>query len=356
MTFAVTGARLSGPASVFAADVRAAPVHRYSGHVVAHLLEQVKLNAPNLNCLGYGVSVYEVGDDVVPVDVTWRGHASAGDALYAGLLGLDPKVRGYPWPVPSYDVLPPSVGAFRGVPLPDGARAAAGTDGALTVHRPSSGQTWELWQPRQDGPVNPATGARGWSAAWGGYVSDLATCDGRYPGTLGVCASGLMAASGAVRIAEARTGVIDHAVAIAVPHVIGGRWSYPASRCDALPATSTAPFALHEGQRFRLPASVDVTALRTTSDWAGRTWPVHPACAAIARAAQVRGLVVTDQTGSAVVVAAEEGRATMHAAALAGALEVNPWTSLLAGRGTWQVLDGFPWPLLEALPHDWGKP
>lgn len=284
------------------------------------------------------MSIYDVGDDVPAVDVQWRGHDGWGDALYAGLLGLDPKGKGYPWPVPTLDLLPPSTGTLRGVPIPNGARPANGTDGALLVHRRSTGQLWELWQARQDS-------AGRWSAAWGGYVPDLPGSDGRYSGGLGVSASGLIVGSSAVTIAEARAGLVEHAVGIAVPHVVGARWSYPASRCDALATTSTAPLALFEGQRFRLRADVDVEALR-----------VHPLCRAIARAAQRYGLVVVDHAGGVVVVNAEEGRAVMHAQLLAGLPQVNPWGSILGSAKTWTVLAGFPWDALEALPHDYGRP
>jgi hypothetical protein len=347
MPFTVGSQLLSGPSSEFRRDVRAAPRHVHSAHVVAHLLEQVKLGATNVNALQYGVSVYTVEDDVPAVDVRWRGHEGWGDALYAGLLGLDPKRGGYPWPIPALEVLPASVGTLRGVPIPDGARPAVGSDGALVVHKPSTGQLWELWQAQQVGGV--------WSAAWGGYVPDLRTSDGRHAGSLGVCASGLLAASGAIRVSEARAGRIEHAIGLALPHVVGARWSYPASRCDRIGSTSTAPFAIFEGQRFVLDPAVDVTTLQTSPDWRGRTYPVHPLCRAIATAAQTYGFVVADQTGSVVVLAAEEGVATMHEQQVAGRTPVNPWGVILGSARTWNVLDGFPWERLQALPHDYGK-
>jgi len=349
VTFAAaTSALLSGPASELRRDVSTAPVHAHSAHVVEHLQQQVALGAPNFNALQYGLPVYDVQADVPAVDVQWRGHTGWGDALYAGLLGLDPKAKGYPWPIPDLSVLPASVGPFRGVPIPDGARPAVGTDGALAVRR--GRELWELWQARQD----PVT--RQWSASWGGYVPDLERSDGRYPGTLGLSASGLVTASSIVRIAEARAGVIEHAIGLGLPHVIGARWSYPASRCDRIGSTSTAPFAIFEGQRFRLRASVNVDALTKPPDWRGRRAAVHPLCRAIARGAQRSGFVVVDQTGSVVVVGAEEGTAAVHAQQVAGQPGLNPWPAILAGSATWQVLEGFPWGELEALPHDWGRP
>lgn len=334
--------RMSGPASEWTRDITTAPLHPQSGHVVEHLVLQTKVGAPNLNCYQYGLPIYEVTADTARVDVDWTGHTQAGDALYANLLGLDPKKGPYPWPIASYSVLPPSVGAFRGVPIPAGAKPAVGTDAALAVYNVETGELWELWQAK----FNATTGR--WSAAWGGYLPDVRAVKGQFPGTTGTSASGLVLAPAMVKLKEVERGVIDHAMSLAIPYVVEKAWSYPAVRCDGY--VTRNPAAIHEGQRFRLDPTVDVDALLGPADWAGRRYPLHPVARMIAKAAQKYGFIVTDGAG-VVAIAAEEGSAAM----VATGATVDPWNAALGGKASWAVLAGFPWEKLQALPFDWGK-
>lgn len=332
---------LSGPTSEWRRDVSSAPLHSQSKHLVEHLVSQTKTGFPALNCYQYGLAIYEVPADHPRVDVTWTGR-SVEAAMWAGLYGVD-KTVAYAFPRPfSLDTMPPSVGAFRGVPIPPNAKPAVGSDGALTVVCPATGEAWEFWQAKFIDGV-------GWTASWGGYVPDYLSHNGMYRDGFGVSASGMVGMSGQVTIKEARALQIDHALALAIPRVIGKVWSYPANRCDQA-GTSTDPDAIHEGQRFRMSAAVDPDSLLMPPDWAGRRAPVPALTKAIVRATQRKGFIVNDKA-SVVVFSAEEGTASKVATNSA----VNPWTEILRGTNSVQVLAGFPWDQCEALPFDWGK-
>ncbi len=347
---APASADFAPPGSQLSRDVTAAPVHRGSTGLVAALVTQTAMRAPNFNCTQYGLPIYEVDDDVAPVTVDWPGHTML-DMLYAGLLGVNAESLRRPSTISAATLPPGTRGPFWGVPLPDGAKAATGTDAALAIYKPSTGELWEFWRANQD----PTT--RRWSALWGGYIPDIHRSAGFYSGDTGVCASGLIDASIIVRINEVRAGAIGHAISLALPAVTANIFSYPAQRTDG---QSTAAHAIPEGTRFRLKASVDVNNLLRPPDWAGRRYPIHPIGKMIARAAQKYGFIVSDVAG-VVAIGAEEGTATMLAQTARGETPVNPWTGakdspgLLGGRATWDVLVGFPWGQLEALPANWGK-
>ncbi|HVV30347.1 MAG TPA: hypothetical protein VHC41_05660, partial [Mycobacteriales bacterium] len=68
-----------------------------------------------------------------------------------------------------------------------------------------------------------------------------------------------------------------------------------------------------------------------------------------ARAAQKYGFIVTDQSG-AVAVQAESGVPMQQATG------TNPWTAIMNGTPSYQMLTNFPWTKLQALPANYGKP
>ena len=215
---------------------------------------------------------------------------------------------------------------FVDVPVPVDARPAAGTDGALTVYDPGADTVWEFWQMRR-----AKTG--GWEACWGGRIDDVSTTDGVFPHPYGVSASGLLVAAGAVSVAEAKRGRIEHALGLGV---------LDAARLPAVPATRSdgtlsEPSAVREGQRLRLDPSIDVTTLGLT-----------PFGVMVARAAQEYGFVVMDRSG-AVGIGTESG------AAEKARTGVDPWDHLLGGPA-YEALKGFPWNRVQALAYDPAPP
>jgi hypothetical protein len=316
-------ADFAGLRSLFTANISAAPLASDSAHVVEHLNLQRKEyygGVPAFNVWNYNAAVYTVGPEQPMRPIGFR----------------DEQNKRY---LP--DIFVPPSGAVSLIPIPDGATAAAGTDGHLAVYQPSAagGTLWELWRAKQD-----LAGA--WSAVWGGRIDNVSLSDGFFPGFQGVSASGASMPASVIGIREAQAGVINHAIGLAVTRVEKGPQSWPARRNDG---TFTTADAIHEGRRFRLDPTLDVTTLLGPPDWQGKQKPVHRLCMMIARAAQVYGFVITD-TSYGLSMATESGQVAKQ---LTG---VDPWTALLAGTPTYRVLEGFPWESMQALPFDWGKP
>ncbi|MEJ5913895.1 hypothetical protein [Pseudokineococcus sp. 1T1Z-3] len=296
--------------TAWTADVRSAPLAPGSRAMVANLHEQVTSRYGGVaafNVWQYNAAVYRVGASQRRVDVRFDDCQGKG---------YTPKQLYGPG------------GHFTRVPIPSGAVPAVGRDGQLTIYSPSSDQLWEFWRAKKT--------ASGWSACWGGRIDQVSRSAGFFGSGMGASASGLATSLGAVGIAEAKAGRIDHAIALAIPHV-GHRStiSYPAQRSDG---SDTRSAAIPMGTRLRLDPSVDVDALR-----------LHPVAAAVAKASQRYGFVVVDRSG-AVAVTTESGAPTK---ARTGS---DPWYGILAGRPGYAVMKGFPWDRLQVVEKDWGKP
>ncbi|WP_432490937.1 DUF4124 domain-containing protein [Kineococcus gypseus] len=297
-----------GAASVWRQEVGGAPLHPRSSGLVAHLARQVRDHYDGVaafNVSNYSTSFYSVPPEQPRVDVAFD-DCQKKKYTPAGLLGAG--------------------GQFTGVPIPDDAVPARGSDGQLTIYSPSTDQLWEFWRAKRvDGR---------WQACWGGRIDAVSTSPGYFTGGFGSSASGLAVSGGAVRVDDVRAGRIDHAVALQI--VEPKKWttfSWPAQRSDGF---STDPDAIPEGLRLRLDPAVDVESLELT-----------PVARMVAEAAQRYGFIVVDKAGS-VAVTGETGEAT------AGA--VDPWEELLGGAPHYRVMDGFPWEDLQALPQDYGRP
>jgi hypothetical protein len=300
-----------GTKSVWRSDIVDAPVAENSADMVNHLVGTVTdryggVAAFNVN--NFNNSYYVATADTPRVDVAFndcQGKGSTPD----GLLGPD--------------------GIFEQVPIPEGAVPSPGTDKALSVYLPSTDQLWEFWVAERgvDGS---------WSACWGGRIDDASTSPGYFDGDFGATATGLSSTGGMVRLADVRAGSIEHALSLAIPNPrIFTEFSWPAQRSDGW---DEHPDAVPEGTRLRLDPSLDVAAL-----------DLHPVAELVARAAQEYGFIVVDKAG-AVAVIAESGAPEQAATG------VDPWQELLAGTPDYEVLAGFPWEDLEALPQDYGKP
>jgi hypothetical protein len=186
-----------------------------------------------------------------------------------------------------------------------------------------------------------------WHAAWGGRILNVSQDPGYYrdiqspsgapieQSTWGVTASGLPVAGGLITLADLASGQIDHAIAIMVPEAAKGTFVFPALRTDG---TDTSPAAVPEGARFRLPPTLNLSALQ-----------MPPVTRMIAEAAQKYGFIVNDQTGAAVGFRAEDPMPLIRQG------QPNPYLTYFKAstNGAYEdpnfLLASFPWADLELL-------
>jgi hypothetical protein len=216
--------------------------------------------------------------------------------------------------------------AFAQVPLPPQARPAQGTDAELVLWQPATDTVWEFWRLQRNGS--------GWAACWGGRIQRASTSAGVFAAPYGTAATGLSLLGGLMRIDELQRGEIDHVIEVALVRTRAGVFSWPANRTDGWVHD---PNEVPEGMRFRLDPAVNVDALPMSA--AGKT---------IAKAIQSYGMIVRDKAGS-VAFYAENPQPAIDAGG------TNPYAAIFGGRQAYQVMDGFPWDHLEALPFDYGK-
>jgi hypothetical protein len=281
-----------------------APVDPGSVGLVASLASTVVAEreakaGPWINTTSYSVPVYTVGAGQPTVKVTLE-RASSAPALQA---------------------------AFEAVPLPGDAHPAEGTDGVLVVWQPSADRLWEFWRLVRL--------SDGWHASWGGAMQHVSSNVGVYgpeawPGAQswwGDSASSLEPAGGLVTLEDLQCGVINHALAIALPQIRAGVYASPAKRDDG---KSSDPLSLPEGARLRLNPRLNLESLhlpRVTS--------------MIAQAAQRYGIYVRDGARN-VTFFAQDPTPT-------GA---NPYIGpqgYFEGLTPGQLLASFPWSQLEVL-------
>lgn len=291
-----------------------APLAPDSEAMVADLVRQVEQHyggVAGLNASDYANSFVTAPEGTERVDVRFD----------------DCQDKGYT-PEQLYDE---AAGAhFADVPIPEGAVPSRGTDGQLAVWDPATDQLWEFWRTSRRGDD--------WYACWGGRIDDVSTSPGFFPDGMGSAATGLSYTGGMVRLEEARTGGIDHAMSLNLVDLAAyDVVSWPAQRSDGYNPDGV-PHRIPEGSRLRLDPSVDVAALG-----------LHPLAEEIARAAQSYGFIVTDKAG-AVSVAAEAGDGVRAATG------TDPWPELLGGTPNHEVLSGFPWARMQVLPMDYGRP
>jgi hypothetical protein len=220
-----------------------------------------------------------------------------------------------------------------GVPIPPGAKAAAGSDAHMTIYQPSTDTLWEFWHARQL--------ADGWHADWGGAMQHVSTNPGYYsnqvwPGLAasdgwnwGGTATSLPVVAGTIRISELRAGHIDHALALDIPTPCRGVFSWPAQRTDG---SSTDPSCLPEGAHLRIDPHLDLSRL-----------VMPPITRILAVAAQRYGMIVRDQTGHATGFYAEDPTPT-------GTDPYNGPNGFYGGLYPWTFLTNpFPWSHVQVL-------
>jgi len=220
-----------------------------------------------------------------------------------------------------------------GVPIPEAAAAASGSDGHMTVYQPATDTLWEFWRAHRR--------ADGWHASWGGVIRGVSRNPGYYtagawPGLSGTngwnwgsTATSLPVAAGTVTRAELRRGRVDHALAVAVANPCRKVFSWPAQRTDG---TSSKRNCIPAGARLRLDPRVNLDRLR-----------LPRVTRILAEAAQRHGMIVRDRTGGSLAFYLEAPSPRTR----------SPYTGargLYRGVPSWRMLARFPFDRLQLLP------
>lgn len=226
---------------------------------------------------------------------------------------------------------PDLVESFTDVRIPADAVPGGGSDAPMALYDTTNGRYTDLFMAERNGGQ--------WSACWGGSIDEASSNPGYFQAPLGSSASGLPLEPGAIKVEELVAGDINHALSLGVPAVaVDATISWPAQRTDG---ESTHKYALAEGQRLRLPASLNLN-----------DYHFNAATLAVAEAAQNYGIVVTDRSG-AFTFQAESPLA----------MSEDPYPDLFDGLENYSVLwgdphkgeDPFPFEELEVLPVDYGQ-
>jgi hypothetical protein len=166
------------------------------------------------------------------------------------------------------------------VPIPNGARAAAGSDAQVVLIDPATGDEWGAWQLRREGNGWRAENAYHYNTRWSGVPPHAP--GGRPFGSRG---AGVPYLAGLVRPCEIARGRIDHALAFAYDSP-SPQHRYPATKSDG---TGRGRSALPEGTRLQLDPSLSAGRIRS--------WGCRQACLVVARALQRYGMFVIDSSG-----------------------------------------------------------
>jgi hypothetical protein len=178
------------------------------------------------------------------------------------------------------------------IPIPGGARAAAGSDAQAVIVDRRTGDEWGAWQLSRKAGRWHATNGYHYNIRWSGVPPRSAA--GNAFGSRG---AGVPYLAGLVRPCEIRRGRIDHALALASPNP-NASYVPPATKSDG---QSTGPRTLPQGARLQLDPSITRTRLRR--------WGCRGPCLTIARALQRYGMYLVDGSGRAKVLMEYEGTA-----------------------------------------------
>jgi len=149
--------------------------------------------------------------------------------------------------------------------------------------------------------------------------------------TWGATGTSLALVGGLMLIDEAKAGVFEHALALAVVETMKNTFVPPAERGDGW---STSPDAIPEGVRFRLPANLDIPSLK-----------LHPYAEKMAYAFQRYGGIIRDTAGAIVAYAQPSTPG-----------QPDPYTGpngFFQGLYPSQLLSNFPWSKLQVVDHSW---
>jgi len=193
------------------------------------------------------------------------------------------------------------------VPLPAGARPAAGRDAQLILWNPQTGDEWGFWKLSRD--------PRGRWVARNGYHYNT-----RWSGVppLGFISrgAGVPYFAGLVQKAELARGRINHALALAVnnPAALS---VYPATKSDG---NRFDAGAIPEGARVQLDPALTATDLDR--------WGLDPAGKILARAMQEYGMIVVDGGGHPKIMVESEHTAQWHGLITPDTIRPIPYSAL----------------------------
>jgi hypothetical protein len=242
-----------------------------------------------------------------------------------------------------------------GVPIPPGVSVSndgQNTDSPVAIYDYKHDVQFNFW-------VFQGSGGN-YTACWGGHsggsyvgVKDMSRCNGgNMPATFssgdgtfcypfGEDTAGFTDLGTNITLEEAHRGVINHAIAISVPHVREDGYSFPATRfngwCDSMGIAGSiggAQNCVYVGQRLRLPADFDTSTI------------ANPFARMVAEAAKTYGFIVHDTAGC-ICIQSESG---MSAVARGMA---NPWDSIYGPGGNKGAFDAFPWESLQVIAKDY---
>jgi hypothetical protein len=222
---------------------------------------------------------------------------------------------------------PTLAAAWEAVPLPSGAQPAMGRDKYLVLSQPGTDKLWEFWKLEDT--------AAGWQAGWGGAMQSASLNFGAYgpeawSGAItgwGASATSLSIAGGLITLEDLEKGVINHALAMAIPTPRAAVYASPAKRTDG---SSTKLASIPEGAHLRLDPNLDLASLN-----------LPRVTRMIAEAAQRYGIFVRDRAGN-VAFYAQDPTPT----------GVNPYpgaTGYFEGKSPLRLLAAFPWSHLQLL-------
>jgi hypothetical protein len=160
------------------------------------------------------------------------------------------------------------------VPIPIGAHAHAGSDGAMVIVDRSAGKSYEFWQFRRDGDA--------WVTSWG-TIQDLTGSGWSKNGSS--TASGASRLAGVVRVHEIGLGVIGHALVMSIDNSCADIFRAPAVKTDG---DSTRPDCTPQGAHLQLDPALDVDTLPG----------ITAAERAVGKALQSYGIYVIDKGGA----------------------------------------------------------
>jgi hypothetical protein len=178
------------------------------------------------------------------------------------------------------------------IPLPDGARAAAGSDAQIVIVDRATGDEWGAWQLEHAGGTWRAENAYHYNVRWSGVPPRSPT--GRAFGSRG---AGVPYLAGLVRPCEIARGRIEHALAFAYD-APSPSYVYPATKSDG---RRRGPGAVPEGTRLQLDPGLSAHRIRR--------FGCNGPCLTLARALQRYGMYVIDNSGRAKVMLEYEGTA-----------------------------------------------
>jgi len=314
-------------------DLWTGAMHPNSASIVKGMTDQItpyNNGNVNMNLAKFNSNTYFVDNNTPRIKVEWVPWRSG-------------EIRQPLWP-----------NFADSVPWPADARPSEGTDRAINIYNPQTGELWEFWKVRPkpgypgstdyyNAPYITATGGE-MQASYGGYISDASQSRGHFSTVngvyYGVAATSISYMGCAVTVADVLSGEINHTLAVqTIYNASSGSYYWPALRSDGNGGGVT-----FQGQRFRFPPSIDFSGYTSLS----------PLARMVAKAIQKYGLIITDTAGTVSLVG-ESGAIGIQS----NGTYKDPWGELLSNYGSglraYNVLQGIPWHLLEAMPANWGQ-